>query len=244
MEVLTGELWDRLVGSFDSGKSSGVGKPTMIVAQKLITDPVLYKGHKMDFRLYCFINSAASQRVTFYEGFGRVCAKEFDSSSFDSAVHISNLRKTSNNPNMPPAQLIKGEQSADFFVKDYAEIQAHLQDVYNIDFAAKTDLVQDAIGELLRASKMSKRVDSQFQLFAVDFAVQQDGSVKLLEVNAFPDFVENSAKKARIYKKIFRDIGRRVKNKIMKTRHALVMLLHKEAFNETLAVKQVSEMDL
>ncbi len=214
----------------------------MIVVQKLIPDPVLYKGHKMDFRLYCFINSATSQRVTFYEGFGRVCPKEFDRSSFESAVHISNLRKTSNNP--ATNHSVKGEDSRDFFVKDFAEIQAHLQLTYNIDFIAKTEVIQDAIGELLRASKMTKRIDSQFQLFAVDFAVQQDGSVKLLEINAFPDFVENSEKKARIYKKIFRDIGRRVKNKIMKTRHALVMLLHKEAFNETQAIKQVSEMDL
>lgn len=237
-------IWDRLASSFDFGKNSGVGKPTLIVAQKLITDPVLYRGHKMDFRLYCFINSATSQRVTFYEGFGRVCAKEYNRSSFDSAVHISNLRRTSNNMTAPGNLSVKGEPSTDFFVKDFAEIQAYLQEAYNIDFTAKTDLIQDAIGELLRASKMSKRIDSQFQLFAVDFAVQQDGGVKLLEINAFPDFVENSEKKARIYKKIFKDIGRRVKNKIMKTRHALVMLLHKEAFNETHAIRQVSEMDL
>ena len=213
------------------------------MVQVLLNDPVLYKGYKMDFRIYMFVNSASSQRITFYEGFARVCPFRFDPASFLPQVQVSNLRKSLRSEN-EHSEVIEGEPRDDFLVKNYNEVQEYLKKTYEIDFLDKVDKVQEGLTEIFKGSQISKRLDSQFQLFAVDFIVKRSGGVAVLEVNAFPDFIENSSKKSTIYSKLFNDVGRRIWNKIYRTRQTLVEMVEEENFNETRAIERVGEIDL
>ena len=245
VEIITESLLKNIKKSFSDGQGCGKGEPTLLVAQQIVEDPVLYKGHKMDFRVYFFINSAKTLQTTFYSGFGRVCPLKFDTSSFKSEVHISNLRNTFDIMNRTNISSIEGEPSKDFVIKTFEEVQSYLAATYKIDFMNATENIKDSIMNILKHSALSDaKADSQFQLFAADYLLTTDGSAKLLEINAFPEFVDNAQKKTRIYREVFKDVGRRVRNKLLQTKAVLRRMIEAEKFNESLAIAEVAKLDL
>ena len=59
------------------------------IIQEYVKDPVLYKAHKMDFRIYAFIERASEPMIIkFYDGFGRVSSEKYSLKS-NSVSHPS-----------------------------------------------------------------------------------------------------------------------------------------------------------
>jgi Tubulin-tyrosine ligase family len=242
VQIVDKNLTDQLFKSFNGGKSCRNPHESMLIVQELITNPVLYKGHKMDFRLYFFLNSAHSLITTFYNGFGRVCPIKYSMDSYKTEVHISNLRSSFQHTNKSGIQAIESEPVDTFLIKSFPEVQKYLNTRYGIDFTDLTFELKDSILTILKQSKIAKsRPDSQFQLFAADYLITTEGQVKLLEINAFPDFVNNSAKKTKIYRKVFADLAGRIHRKLWKTKKALVKMIEREQFNESKAILIVAE---
>lgn len=239
VEVVTEDLWNNLKKSFNNcTKNQGQGE-TMLVAQELIKEPVLYKEHKMDFRVYFVVNSAKPLLTTFYNGFGRVCPARFNKTSFLPRVHISNLRTTFDTIKQAGLTAIEDEPAEEFSIKTFEETQVYLKEKYNLDFMHLTDKLKDKITRLLKASKIAEaRPNSQFQLFAADYIITTEGLVKLLEINAFPDFIDNSNKKTKIYKTVFNDLGWRMRNKLWHTKRILRRMVEDENFNEDKAIAE------
>lgn len=60
-----------------------------IILQKNIKNFVKFKGHKLDFRIYTFVERLSPNPIIhFYDGFGRVAVEEF-SEKTDSVIFIS-----------------------------------------------------------------------------------------------------------------------------------------------------------
>lgn len=239
--LLDRDMKNQLQTSFGNGTLCGKGPETMLVVQELIKNPVLYKGHKMDFRVYFFLNSAKSMVTTFYNGFGRVCPLKYNETSFATEVHISNLRTSFDHASKSSTKTIEGEQTDNFLIKTFSEVQRHLTQTYGLDFADLSYDLKDTITTILKNSRIPNlKPGSQFQLFAADYLITADGQVKLLEINAFPDFVDNSSKKTKIYKIMFEDIGARIRRKLWKTKKSLVGMIENENFSENKAIEQVA----
>lgn len=242
VQILDKDLTAKLSKSFNYGKSCGDRQDSMLIVQELVKNPVLYKGHKMDFRLYFFLNSAHSLITTFYNGFGRVCPIKYSEDSYQTGVHISNLRSSFDHVNRTGTRTINNEPVDSFLIKSFPEIQKYLNSAYRIDFTDLAFELKNSILAILKQSKIAKsRPDSQFQLFAADYIVTTDGHLKILEINAFPDFVNNSAKKTKIYKRVFADVASKIHRKLWKTKKSLIKMIEREQFNETRAILDVAE---
>jgi hypothetical protein len=73
-------------------------KKNILMVQKYITNPYLYKGHKIEFRIYFLITSTEPFIVHAYKkALIKRCAKPFSMFSTEKAAHVCNtaiVRKT------------------------------------------------------------------------------------------------------------------------------------------------------
>lgn len=75
---------------YEDGAKCGRNK-TMMIAQRYITNPYLYKQHKIEFRIYWFIASTNPLQVYAYtRPLIKRCAKKFDLLSSEKAAHVCN----------------------------------------------------------------------------------------------------------------------------------------------------------
>lgn len=89
---MTQEIYDNLKDVYDGGKMCNNPKFSLndnktnirerMIVQKNFRDFVKYKGHKLDFRIYVFVERMTENPlIYFYKGFGRVAAEEFKENS-------------------------------------------------------------------------------------------------------------------------------------------------------------------
>lgn len=96
-------------------------------------------------------------------------------------------------------------------------IQGELQDegsvrgFWSLDYDAKDAVfanICDVVGELFKAAVSVDRMNFQplpnaFELYGLDFLVRSDGSVTLLEVNAYPDFKQTGSELQDVVRGLF-----------------------------------------
>ena len=229
------------------------GNRTLKQVQEVVHDTVLYKQHKMDFRAYMFLESPISQKIHMMGGFARVCVSQYPSSAtgldtglepMDPGAFISNVRISNAFAAQRQLESIEGEPLNEFLIKNFTQVADILQNDYSLNFTDKLDVLKTILQKLLAQSNIVEHSNSQFQLFAVDFMLTQTGKVYLLEVNAFPSFVEGNPKKDRIYRRVLRSVARRIRRKVLRTRRTLTRMIHEERFNESQAVLDAVRSDL
>ena len=89
VELLDLQLEKKLREQYSNGTKCGEISQNLI-AQKYISDPVLFKGHKFDFRMYMMVSSVNPLKIYYHDGFLRISLEKYDKSSRKKNTHITN----------------------------------------------------------------------------------------------------------------------------------------------------------
>lgn len=68
-----------------------------VLVQKYITNPLLLKGKKFDFRAYLFIASMDPLILLYHDGFLRISMEDYDENSSNPDIYLTNTHIAENN---------------------------------------------------------------------------------------------------------------------------------------------------
>ncbi|ESO08908.1 hypothetical protein HELRODRAFT_74190 [Helobdella robusta] len=161
--------------------------------QKYITNPLLIEGRKFDIRVYMLVACMKPHLVLFRKGYIRLCLNKYDEAAEDLTVHLTNQfiqRKC------PFYEVCKNETiwSFDKF-NDYINktVVANKGGV-EIDWVYKTlwtKMKNIALFTYLSVKEKLQAKIGYFDLYGLDFLIDNDLKVWLLEVNVNPCLATN-----------------------------------------------------
>lgn len=210
VEILDLGLEKKLREQYDNGAKCGEINQNLI-AQKYIADPVLYKGHKFDFRMYMLVSSVNPLKIYYHDGFLRVSLEKYDKTSLQENMHKTNTElskkiikdcelhgKKHNNmacDEMRDFQMQTLEELADYLyktgqVKDPNWLDNYLRPEFKRSYLAAAKMIEE------RYYKSS----DVFEMYGVDLIMDKDFRLYIIEVNASPMVVGTSTKKTALMK--------------------------------------------
>ncbi|GBG24297.1 Tubulin polyglutamylase TTLL5 [Hondaea fermentalgiana] len=153
--------------------------PDGLIVQRYLDKPALFSGYKFDFRSYMLIASMNPYVVFYHDGFVRRSEHPYDTSAAnlgDDKTHITNSR---------------GQSLKDHFFS-FAQLQERLsaESGFPADFMEKTfrPHAMRATNFLFQAARNGffthRKV--RFQVFALDWMLDANGGMHLLEANGNP----------------------------------------------------------
>eukprot|EP01016_Furgasonia_blochmanni_P039172 TRINITY_DN4832_c0_g1_i7.p1 TRINITY_DN4832_c0_g1~~TRINITY_DN4832_c0_g1_i7.p1 ORF type:complete len:829 (+),score=209.15 TRINITY_DN4832_c0_g1_i7:129-2615(+) len=197
---------------WDNGKKCGHSNVNNYVLQTYVANPLLLDGHKFDFRIYLLISSTNPMIAFYHDGFLRVSLEQYDINSKDVAVHLTNTEISKEKFRQAEAEGKSSEELRNFQmwnltrftnylvekgkVKDASWLDTHLRHSFKRAFAHMTRMIKDHVYSDSRV----------FELFGVDFILDQDLNLWLLEVNSNPSLQGSSAEKEKHLTKMMKDI--------------------------------------
>jgi len=146
-----------------------------ILVQQYIEKPALVKGHKFDLRTYLLVSSTDPLIAFYHDGFVRRASHKYSSDPNDVLSHVTNS---------------VGQQKKDHFY-NFTWLAAALyeQDPVNFPMDYMDTLfrprVKRVLNFLVQAAKIEP-IKGRFHLFAMDWVIDGEGSVWLLEGNLNP----------------------------------------------------------
>ncbi|CAD8076688.1 unnamed protein product [Paramecium sonneborni] len=171
-----------------------------IVAQKYINRPFLYKGHKIEFRIYIYLASSNPLQVyTYKRALIKRCANEYNPLSEQIPAHICNTavtEKTHKNSSNQADGNIESEDEEMFIDWNLEGIEELLKEQGRI--TKKQQWLQNylypriysKIIHTIRSGQYSFYKDSRFSEFlAIDFLLDYELDIWLLEINYNPQIL-------------------------------------------------------
>ena len=156
-----------------------------VIIQKYIENPLLYKNRKFDFRMYCLISwTNGKARLYFYKmGYVRTSSFNYSLDSSDTFIHLTNEAVQ-----IKAAEFSKFEKGNKVSLSDIADYIKSLRP--DLDFF-KTFLPKmkeyAKICFLSVAEKiLPKQKEYAFELFGLDFMIDDQFTLWLIEVNTNP----------------------------------------------------------
>ncbi|CAD8156648.1 unnamed protein product [Paramecium pentaurelia] len=165
-----------------------------VIAQRYISNPFLYKGHKIEFRIYyTIISTKPVIAYSYSRALIKRCAKPFSVHSTEKGAHVCNTAIVKN--------LVKTDkddqeiEDEEFFIDWYLE---GLEDLLIKQGRAKKGWLQSylypkihrSLIHMTKATYHSFARDSTFgEFFAVDFLLDDNLDVWVLEVNYNPQIL-------------------------------------------------------
>ena len=176
------------------------------VIQYEIRDLTLYKGHKMDYRLYFILTPQEKRIGEFVDGFARVASQKYDKTMTNSS--LNDLRKSifTNTHEIINKDTLKNKK---FFFKTFEESSEYISKYYNFSFFEKITEVKKIIKKLIKESQLNISFNSGAQLFAFDFGITKTGRIYFFEGNSIPAMNDlNLEEKKNIYIKVINKFGK------------------------------------
>lgn len=212
MEILNDALELQYREQYMSGKYCGkIDYSTL--AQDYIDNPLLYQGYKFDFRIYMMVTSVNPLIVHYHDGFLRNSLIKYDRASSISGVHITNTSKSKKiiNKCKEKGTLHNGmnyKQLRDFQMKTLEDLQEYLLQEGKITDPNWLDnyLRPEFKRAFLSMAKMNEeyfyKSSDVFELFGVDFVIDEDLKLHIVEVNASPMIIGTATRKTVLLKKM------------------------------------------
>jgi hypothetical protein len=201
---------------YNNGKKCGqITAPT--VAQKYISNPLLLdKKNKFDFRIYMLIASVDPLVVYYHDGFLRVSLQTYDKNSKDPATHFTNTH-------LSKAIFKKAKQDGEFRgmteselreyqmwsmerltkylyetgkIKEENWLEAYLRPQFKRAFVHTARMVEKY---LFKSSNV-------FEMFGLDFLLDEDLNLWFIECNASPQLVGTNPYKTEFLVKMLKDV--------------------------------------
>lgn len=163
-------------------------KPMMTrIVQRYIMNPLLLTGRKFDIRAYMLIASTVPFLVLYHKGYVRLCYAKYDTNDHNLSTHLTNQYVQKKEPNFKDIK------------EDTIWSMEKFNDYFNEKVAAKagveTDWVLNQLPKQMQKimihcfnsvkHKLNQRI-GYFDLFGLDFMVDSDLKVWLIEINVNP----------------------------------------------------------
>eukprot|EP00928_Gymnodinium_smaydae_P064365 TRINITY_DN4770_c1_g1_i2.p1 TRINITY_DN4770_c1_g1~~TRINITY_DN4770_c1_g1_i2.p1 ORF type:complete len:711 (+),score=135.18 TRINITY_DN4770_c1_g1_i2:43-2133(+) len=161
------------------------------VIQQYVERPLLLAGRKFDMRAYCLVARTDPHLWFFHAGYCKVALEEYDVSKLDDRfMHLTNACVQKSHPKY--RESLRGSH-----IWSEADAEAHLASVGGPTgfWPQVHEEMKRALGWIYRASKDKlERRAGYFDLWGVDFILDEGLGVHLLEVNSNPAmFFDSSA---------------------------------------------------
>lgn len=208
VELLDEQLEKDYLELYERGKRCGENTDN-ILAQQYIGNPLLYKGHKFDFRIYMMISSVNPFKIYYHDGFLRVSLFKYTDRAFQKAAEITNTELSKKiikdcEKHNKTHEGMNADQLREFQYKTLDELSDYLNEIGKVN---NTNWANDYLRPhfqraFLSAGKMiEKRVynsSNVFEIYGVDFVIDEDLNVFIIEVNASPMIVGTNLRKTQL----------------------------------------------
>ena len=215
VQLLNELLEKEIIAQYEDGAKCGVITDN-VVAQKYIDDPILYEGHKFDFRIYMMISSVNPLKIYYHDGFLRLSLFKYFKNSTIIASQITNTELSKNFiKNLDAENKTHNgktpEELREFQMKTLDEISEYLYNNGKVKSKKWADeylrkQFQTAfisIGKMLQ--KNLYKSSDVYEMFGVDFLMDSDFKLYVLEVNASPMIIGTNKRKMDLMDKMMRD---------------------------------------
>ena len=214
VSLVTEDIENSLREIYENGALCGNVWRNYLV-QNFVHNPLLVKGHKFDFRMYMLIASTNPFIVYYHDGFLRLSLQEYDAKSNDRNVHITNTAvsrtliesaKEQGNYNGMERNELKNFQ---IWMLDEFErylLEAGLINDNNWLNNYLRPEFKKAMVHLIRISQHSfLKTSSVYELYGLDFILDQDMKLWVIEANAKPALEGDPLKKTTFMTKMLKD---------------------------------------
>jgi len=180
---------------YGNGKKCGNVKKNYII-QSYIHNPLLLNGHKFDFRVYLLVASTDPLIAYYHDGFLRVTLANYDASSSDKKVLLTNLAlnkqiyddaKGGNlYEGMDEEALKQAQQWSYQRLQDYLLEKEIISDKNWLDNHLRPQFKKAMIHLVRMTSHAFRKDKTVFQLFGVDFLLDTNLNLWFIEANSGP----------------------------------------------------------
>ena len=177
-----------LVDYIDRRKKQNKARNSTRIVQRYIASPLLLNGRKFDIRVYLLVGSSRPYNVFFHSGYLRLALNTYDNGSDDLSTHLTNQYLQKKHPNYLG---FKNDT-----VWSMEQFQKYLDDEgYTERLGLKPDWVFTDLHERMKTLAYTVFRSAQtslvpkvglFDLYGLDFMLDESLNVWLLEVNTNP----------------------------------------------------------
>lgn len=208
VEILNDTLELNYREQYNSGKQCGK-IDYAVLAQDYIDNPLLFQGYKFDFRIYMMVTSVNPLIVHYHDGFLRNSLIKYERSASASGAHITNTSKSKKiiNKCKETGATHNGmtyKELRDFQMKTLEDLQEYLLKEGKITDPNWLDnyLRPEFKRAMLSMAKMNEEHFYQssdvFELFGVDFVIDDKLGLHIVEVNASPMIIGTATRKTEL----------------------------------------------
>ena len=180
---------------YENGKKCGAVQKNYII-QTYVHNPLLLNGHKFDFRVYLLVASTDPLIAYYHDGFLRVTLADYDASSSDKKVLLTNLAlnkqiyddaKGGNlYEGMDEEALKQAQQWSYQKLQDYLMEKEIIKDSNWLDNHLRPQFKKAMIHLVRMTSHAFRKDKTTFQLFGVDFLLDTNLNLWFIEANSGP----------------------------------------------------------
>ena len=155
---------------------------SIIIIQKYIERPYLYKGRKCDIRIWVLITHKMEAYI-FKEGHLKASSVNYDTETFDSFVHLTNYSLQKYNKNF--SKFEKGNEISFKNFQDFINEKEVSFNFREIIFPKFIEIVKHTV--LCAKNKINLKSRKYcFEILGYDFMMDEDKNVYLIEINTNP----------------------------------------------------------
>ena len=213
--LIDNEVENNLLANYSKGEKCGQIDENL-VTQKYLYNPFTIRGptgrHKFDFRIYMMIVSTDPLIVYFHDGFLRVSLFTYDNNVINRKAHLTNTElakeifKKIENGGLHDGMDIN--QLREFQMRTMPEFQEYLlkhkevEDPNWVENKMKADFKKAYIHLVKMCENSLEKNPGLFEIYGVDFLMDDNFDSFIIEVNASPMQVGTSKKKTALMKSL------------------------------------------
>ena len=155
---------------------------SIIIIQKYIERPFLYKGRKCDIRIWALLTHKMEAYI-FKEGHLKASSVDFDTNNFDSFVHLTNYSLQKYNKCFS-----KFEEGNEISFKVFQEFINSQKNIFNFKeeiFPKFREIIKHTMLCAKNKINLNNRIHC-FEIFGYDFMMDEDKNIYLIEINTNP----------------------------------------------------------
>jgi len=210
------EKEEELKEKYENGAQCGA-ITNSLVAQKYISNPqTLDKGNKFDFRIYMLVASVKPLIVYYHDGFLRLSLSKYDKSSKEKNVHFTNThlskaifeeaRKNKEYNGMTEDELRDYQMWLLEDLQDYLLKIGKIKDKTWIEKELRPKFIQAYVHLARMVEESFYKTSNVFELFGLDFVMDEDLNIWFIECNASPQLVGTNERKTQFLTKMLTDV--------------------------------------
>lgn len=206
IEILYLNKTEKLILDLDDGKNCGYVHTEYLI-QKYIENPLLVNNHKFDFRVYMVIANLDPLVVLYHDGFLRVTLNEYIKNSTDNSAHITNTAFAKDYLDTQVLTIVEREVAMEEQMWTYQQLEKYLESIGKVEKGwVKKILVEQMKQKMIHLTRIVYSellpYNGLFELFGIDFLLDENLNLWLLEAIRSPAMMATSEVKGKIQKNI------------------------------------------